>query len=177
MNKAAYLRAFCATTNERNLDRPFSFGAWTYATDGVIALRVPRVDEIPNAGAIDKDSTAAKVSAMPFPADSANGAPTNLCRFPIPTLPAKIFEPCPERVTLGDATCPKTCPECGGTGRVSTVQRVTIGVHDFGSEYLRAMKMFLRGVKTNQPMSGVGRLVFTFEGGSGLLQALKGPLE
>lgn len=38
------LQRFCHPSSEYNIDKPFSRGKWTYATDGRIAIRVPRVE-------------------------------------------------------------------------------------------------------------------------------------
>ena len=55
-NPARDLQPFCSRDKTRTtLTQPFSFGEWTYATDGRIAVRVPRlfdfseVDRAPNA--------------------------------------------------------------------------------------------------------------------------------
>lgn len=37
------LLEFCRPNTMYNIDKPFSRGEWTYATDGVIIIRVPRV--------------------------------------------------------------------------------------------------------------------------------------
>lgn len=164
MSNTKYLGAFCDGTDARGLGKPFSLGSWTYATDGVIALRVPSAEELrPGRG----DNPAQEAAAsLPFPV-----AGSGQCVAPLPELPARIFEECPEqRTMLGK--CGKSCPECGGAGRVAKCQSVQIGVHDFNSEYLRIMKMFLRNVRTNKPATESAKLCFTFDGGSGLLCAL-----
>lgn len=173
MDTAKMLRAFCAATDERRLDLPFSYGAFTYATDLVIAIRVARVAGVETRNATEEGTTAHTLSMQRFPVEGE-------CLFPLPALPARAFEICPERLNFGEAYCKKTCPECGGTGRVVTVQRVQIGVHDFNSEYLRSMKMFLSNVRTDRPQTANGRLAFTFDlaphGGCGMLAAMEGPL-
>lgn len=38
------LLKFCHPSSRHNIDKPFSRGEWTYATDGKIIIRVPRVE-------------------------------------------------------------------------------------------------------------------------------------
>jgi hypothetical protein len=41
------LKPFCGDRHRPEIMEPFSTGAWSYATDGHIAVRVPREDDIP----------------------------------------------------------------------------------------------------------------------------------
>ncbi len=53
------LEDFCATEDDPRwrLHTPFTFGAWSYATDGAIAVRVPALPDYPIAGADHKIAT------------------------------------------------------------------------------------------------------------------------
>lgn len=44
------LQQFCSKEQFRfSLHKPFSFGPFSYATDGIMAVRVPRRDDVPEA--------------------------------------------------------------------------------------------------------------------------------
>ena len=155
-----YLRAFCAHTEERQLHEPFSRGRWTYATDAVIAIRIPRVDRITEKKFI------VGAEELPFPEPKE-------CTLTLPTLPARVFTPCPEMLAVAAKTCARSCPECAGRGKIPTMTRIQIGLNDFNSEYLRTMKMFLRNVRTTRPEKASEALRFVFEGGCGILAPLQ----
>lgn len=100
------LRAFCDTGSERRVvQAPFSLDAWTYATDGSIIVRVPRlpeVAELPN-------------RLLTPPELFANNPPGPLW-YPVPTLPpAPMAVPCSR---CGGKAKP-VCPACHDTGEVS----------------------------------------------------------
>jgi hypothetical protein len=107
------LKLFCSTDPERPyLHRPWSSGEYTYATNGHVLVRVPRIAEVeenkdaPNAAKI-LASVEAQAELVPLP--------------PMDGLPSPVKEDCRSRDGSGikhhdcpDCACP--CWECDGLG-------------------------------------------------------------
>lgn len=102
------LQKFCAADSYRtNINKPFSRGDFTYATNGHIMIRVPRIDSIGEQEISDKfkiiepEKLFAAVKDHPF--------------HLIPDIPPLITKEC---ARCGGSGKLHICPECDGDGVV-----------------------------------------------------------
>jgi hypothetical protein len=138
----AQLQPFCSCDETMGvLCAPFTRGDWTYATDGRICVRVPRLD----------------VAVSPYPSPRAEtvfaGDDFTADWLPMPTLPPydSLFVPCHECDGSGvvewsysfrrecGGRCLKNhpCPICLGQKRVlGAIRRVDIGSRRVSAWYL-----------------------------------------
>lgn len=94
------LQKYCADdTSRTEITKPFTRGEYTYATNGHILIRVPRLPEVTNTSSVD-------IGRLSF-----NGE----VYFPIPDVDPPKYIPCKE---CGGSGVIKTCPECDGEGEV-----------------------------------------------------------
>jgi hypothetical protein len=165
------LQQFCSTEQFRfNLHKPFSYGAFSYASDGIIAIRVARRDDIPEAKEAripeTLDEWFSKLKGAPFESD-------------MPVLPddeeSETMEQCQECDGRGKKhDCPDCecfCDECNGTGVQTTTKEITIDA--FGSIFrLKNLRRVLRlpgieiAVDRVRPLEPI---FFRFNGGDGVL--------
>jgi hypothetical protein len=141
---------------------PFSLNGHTYATNGVIAVRVPRRPDVPE----NKE------------------APKGIERLPWDFSRIK-FGPLPEPKPLPDKCmwcngrgyqhdCPKCrckCEHCDGSGKLPP--EVLIGKAHFGGQYI-AWIQALPGLEIGKPKPAPRPIPFRFKGGEGLLMPMRG---
>lgn len=143
------LEPFCGDA-ARHFDKPFTVGDFSYATDAVIAVRVPRLADVPVL------RSHPDVSIIPFPM-----LPVPLAlSVPVPPLPEREWTHCAECAALLSTKDPegssgflkavreaasRECPYCRGTGRTEKSQpfklpwcNVTVD-----AARLRPIKLFL----------------------------------
>jgi hypothetical protein len=140
-----------------DLSVPFSLNDHTYASNGHIAVRVPRRPDIPEnkkAPNADKrlawDFSRIKFAPMPEPE----------------SLPSECW-PCQGRGyqhMCPDCRC--KCEHCGGSGKLTACVR--IGKTVFDARYIETIQA-LPGLKIGKPPKEPGPLPFRFTGGEGLL--------
>lgn len=99
--KTEILKRFCGTKDNRCIDTPFSQGKFSYATDGFIALRVPKISGI-------RESATPKIEMLPW---SKLGHVDNFVAGP----PLGIAKNCPSCHGKGSVT---SCDECDGAGNL-----------------------------------------------------------
>jgi hypothetical protein len=165
------LKAFCATAPSRPyLHHPFGVDAYTCATDGRVAILVPRQEDLHG--------------TMPPPERTADrvrefiaGADVSFSPAPDMTLPAP---PVPEEEECEDCegrgkehTCPDcecACETCSGTGVVLKVETVstTIGGAILDVALLRRVAG-LPALEFGPTDTGGGAVYFRFSGGFGLI--------
>ena len=167
------LTTFCAEPTDRPMfAKPFSFGEYTYATDGRLAVRISRV---PTIGVHDEtgamcEALFAKVQPCEFKA-----APT--IKFPHRAKSSEDgkCEKCDGSGLLHKCpSCQCRCRDCEGTGKEAIWHEVSFelkGVH-FAGRYLFLLKD-LPGLKFGVP-SAAEPLRFSFDGGDGLLMPKRG---
>lgn len=100
------LQKFCSKTDPKT-NTPFSRGLYTYATDGVILVRVGKMPDIPereNIPAVDKVYSSFNLSVA-----------SREYYHPVPDFPAPKTVYCRK---CGSKGKDYTCPECSGTGKV-----------------------------------------------------------
>ena len=160
------LKRFCSTDEYRqHLHQPWSAGEWTYATNGHIAVRVPRLDGVPEN---DKAPTANILKIFDFQMPPMR--PLNIVE--LPTAEETECEECDGRGrqhTCPDCQCPCPCQKCDGSGVVLGKQCVLIGTTYFDVKYIR----LLFDLRASVPVEIKGNpMPFIFDGGVGVLMAL-----
>ena len=190
------LMKFCGGPDRKAMSTPFSIGSFTYATNGHIMVRIPRLSDIsersdaPNAdGMIEKYFG---YEYFPLPDVS-----------PIKMIPCRDcegtgrFKKCPECDGSGivefendsnsyDFTC-KTCngggkfkegeefdcEKCGGTGKIAERESIETSGRHYDKKYILLLKTLpdckLAFAKNLDPAH------FNFTGGDGLIMALRWP--
>lgn len=101
-----YLYRFCDLEREA-LCAPFSLGEYTYATNGHLLVRVPRLAGVPEWDALNEKA------AVMF--DGIDFATLNAALVEIPDFQQPETEKCPACKGAGKIT---RCPECGGSGYI-----------------------------------------------------------
>ena len=97
------LQKFCGDEDREPISKPFSRGDYTYATNGFLAVRVPRVPDIEE-----------NISAVPQLDDYFMNAPEPESWI-VPVMePVKLID-CPDCGGIGKMN---KCPECDGEGEV-----------------------------------------------------------
>lgn len=102
------LQVFC-NMKKGGQERPFSQGGYTYATDGGMIIRIPRLNTVPEVcGAPDPDT-------LPFWRDRAD----------VKLLPLPSYElPSPKSCSVCEGSgFTEECEECGGSGIISFSSR------------------------------------------------------
>lgn len=168
-------RAFCANDSDirRGLTEPFSIGAYTYATNGHIAVRLPRCEEVPegnedrayNAAAIDKMLSDRIGAQVPTPferklPDIEEGGECELCDGT-----GKGHPDCPD--------CDCDCDDCNGTGEWHKRQRVRFDGYDVDVKYLRMIIMLPEAkIAIGKSERNDWPLLFSFDGGFGVVMPM-----
>lgn len=143
------LRAFCNTGSEHlAVQAPFSLDEWTYATDGSIIVRVPRLPEV---------------------AELPNGllSPHELFAY---TPPGQIWYPVP---TLPPAPMAVPCSRCDGTliERRDEEPPVEFGPALFAPKYIRLLAALPHCEIAPSSANDVCRV--RFDGGDGLVMPMR----
>lgn len=190
----------CAFTDPDNpkICAPFSFGGYSYATNGHILVRVLRLADVPEWDALNEKMTVL-FDAVDLPA--VNAALVEIPDFDQPAPEVCIIckgvgkvSNCPEcdgegEVTLDNdyhsyececLTCfgegkvfgnDAICYACNGTGKKKTFAKVPVGMTFFSSHYLTMLKE-LPGIKVSVT-SELGPQYFKWDGGDGLLMPMR----
>jgi hypothetical protein len=114
------LQKFCDPTRDY-LSKPFSLGDYSYATNGHIALRLPRRDDVKQAQDVRAENAVNHINSY---IDEFQEKPGPMLPIPDGELPARESRPCDFCGGEGKLdhcpTCdqPCDCPECDGTGEI-----------------------------------------------------------
>jgi hypothetical protein len=153
------LMPFCDHEPYRCLDAPFSQGEWTYATNGHIAVRVPRLAEIPE-----------RQGAPPIDVEKVfiDNAATTYEQLPWFDLSPSQCSQCGglgRRHKCPDCEC--ECALCDGSGVAEPI--IEIGRLPFAGKYIRLMRA-LPGIEIGSlPKEEFAPLPFRFSGGEGVV--------
>lgn len=169
------LQQFCGATGGRAyLAKPFTVGAFTYATNGHIMVRVERQPDAPE---LPADCPLKNPDAPLKGIDAATFAPP-------PAFKMTRFEPeevacedCDERGREHD--CPKCeciCVACNGTGKETTRDERSTECEGiiFALTYARQM-LSLPGIEIAPPHKE-NPWLFRFDGGVGAIMPMRGAL-
>lgn len=160
-----FLLKFCGRDPRRqNLHKPWSRGEWTYATDGRVAIRVPRISSI------EENPSAPAAETLPFGDETTPFAPAPEIKISLNTSPC---EDCDGRGYLHDCpTCECACSFCEGTGDVLEKQTIGIGPATFNAKYIKRIQI-LPGLRFG-PADKANAMPFRFDGGGeGLVMPMR----
>lgn len=193
MNEMINLQEFCNREQEY-FGKPFSVGKYTYATDQVIVIRIPRVEGFsenkvfPNVVTIFKNLPSVK-NFIDIPAyenheifckECMGEGSISECLKCGGTGKVDCFE-CGQSMDCKDCdgtgkvpNGPKECDVCGGTGTMIASQYIEIsnGV-DVSSYYLELLKGLPNIKLSDECQNWMVPVYFKFDGGDGLLMPLK----
>jgi hypothetical protein len=168
------LKHFCSTEEwQTYLHTPFSFGEFSYATNGHIAVRVARRADVPEAD--EKQTKPAETLVKAF-AKAEKQRPLPIS-FKLPDQPEKIeCEKChgDGRPDHDCPTCECTCEECDGTGWTWPRQRIRFDGFDADAKYLRMIAALPEAKIALEKCQewGTDPVYFTFAGGDGVLMTM-----
>ena len=157
----SYLEKFCSTLENRvSLATPWSEGDSTYACDGRVIIRVPRLPDVPERTDAPKNSDKNLFSGLPY----------ELPFLAVPTPEAADYIHCLSCKGSGECTCKDcdaahSCGKCKGEGVV--LSRTNVGTHAFNTRTLRLISQLPNSewqVKADET-----RVYFKFEGGDGII--------
>lgn len=164
------LTPFCARETGSPLAAPWTDGAFTYATDACILLRVPACQDVPAA-----PSPVTTSADEMFKSFAAPHAPK------LEALPASVekiapLKTCPgchgSGAVLTGKGKPAICPLCEGEKQVVNRRAVQIGEWRFAAHYLARLAT-LPGIRIAPPGKKLAPLFFVFDGGEGLLMPVR----
>lgn len=168
------LRSFCAGNELRPVTcRPWSVGDHSYATDGAIAVRVARSEDVPPP---EKDIT--KTATM---LDGWLAATADVDRVSLPhveIVPGKrwICEKCDGRGYAHDCPeCTCECDDCDGGYRYQHVIVMWRGMQV--KARIWQLIAALPNSKIATRLSPAGHIAFSFDGGSGICMPMRVPLD
>jgi hypothetical protein len=169
MTQTIDLQSFCSIDSNR-MDKPFSIGEYTYATNGHISIRVPRdpsVDEIDNPVAIEKAFASFNSEGMRPLKNAIPDAPKAKQERCVLCLGTGIEHDCPE--------CKHSCGECDGAGWTTEIikESVMIDGKFFDASFIRKISI-LPFLIINLHQQYEGAMGFQFDGGFGLVMPLRG---
>lgn len=159
-----WMLAFCAKPRDRKdmLDAPFTQGDWTYATDGIVGVRISRKILLLGTQAPDLG----KVFAAQFAAQSFYPAPT--IHLPDHKLTVMRCDHCYDGKHHDCPDCECECSNCNGTGRETRDNDSRASVtFPFGSFQRSIVRRVWRlpGLKIAADVLAPAALPFTFDGG------------
>lgn len=171
------LKAFCATEPWRpQLSEPWSAGERTYASDGFVMVRVPRIAEVPYVTDIFAfEDTRSKGNRIFDDAKKADHTPR-------PLIIAYTLPPPEEcRWCEGSGKEPEPwplefvdCDECDGSGQEVPAASVTIGGVPFDARYIARIAA-LPGVRIAESPIPEKPCPFDFEDGEGVVMPRLSP--
>jgi hypothetical protein len=128
------LKRFCGTRDFRDyLNAPFSLGEWTYACDGIIAVRIPRIDAV-----AERELPKSMLKLLPnyFTKEFSEWVP-------VPTVTIRPYENCDICYGTTEIECNlghiHDCDACEGTGKqlgYTFDHKTMIGDTCFADKYL-----------------------------------------
>jgi len=108
------------------LHHPFSVGKWSYATNGHIAVRVPRLADVEvNRAAPNVEKLFAQTEQLEF-------VPVPVCESP-PDVKCML---CDGSGLIQDGDDREDCSDCGATGKVECHDGLAVGNARFQKRYL-----------------------------------------
>jgi hypothetical protein len=165
------LKAFCHPERYK-LQTPFSEGDYTFATDGLMCVRVPRLEDVP-----ERENAPMNMLKNVFDPNPSQGAFVPLGLYEIPGL--KGNQRCEVCGGQGQHLCNKcetlhNCGKCDGQGEVGESPiAVTIGRHRVSHLLLNRIKALPAVWIAENANSDEQGLTFRFHGGDGIVMPIR----
>lgn len=170
------LRSFC-TGNERRpvTCRPWSVGAHSYATNGHIIVRVPRLDDVPPPDDPKIEKTAAQIDEWLAKLASVPRDPVP--RFELPKGKTWSCDKCDGRGTEHDCpSCECECDECESGTCHQPVMIAWRGTHISGDMWRLIAALPGSMLAASPPLPPImDHVSFVFDGGSGIVMPMRNP--
>lgn len=174
------LKTFCGL-DRPHLKEPWTWGAWTYATDAAIVIRVPGlidVQQLPvehvSQAKVDKvfetDPSDGNFLPMPQPPPDGWGLVCTVCDG------RKVCKKfcCPECGGISEVSAELVCTNCNGCGRLLDQFPVQFQRHLLNARLLQGL-LILCNVQLAQNKSDKSEaLSIRFDGGEGRLMPMRG---
>lgn len=161
------LTPFLSTDETREaMMTPFSYGTFTYATDGRIIVRVDRRADIPERNNAPKQVQIEDIFRKATGADWME----------VPTLPTPILEKCLACGGHGKIEWEKQtyeCEECEGKGSNRKLIPVDICAQQFSDEYLEKIKSLPGAMIAPSITREAKPMPFCFDGGRGVMMPMR----
>lgn len=158
------LQQFCSTNpNWPYLHKPWSRGEFTYATNGYIIIRLPRLADVP------ENEKAPDPEEKVFPSIIDQIATKQIPEFNMPEIENDECGWCEGRGTKHACRrCDCNCEQCNGTG--NTLQKVSIELfgHIFNAHYIK-MIAILPNARLAIGANYMMLTKFEFDGGMGAI--------
>lgn len=159
------LQRFCSTDETRHaITKPFTRGDWTYATDGRIAVRVPKLDGLSD---IDYAKTIDAIFSTPLT--------TGFMEVDTVKVPAEKRNTCSTcggegsyPINIGGTVEKCECNNCDGEGKIDKIETIIFGTQWTSTHYL-GLVASIPGVKLACNPDQYDKLWFIFDGGCGVL--------
>ncbi|MCK9361657.1 hypothetical protein M0Q28_05570 [Patescibacteria group bacterium] len=163
------LKKFCAAADGSRINlHPWSKGEYSYATNGHIIARVPRLADVP-----ERDGALSTDYLFPYADPPAWFALSDIELAKVKTVDCSE---CDGDGEVRHEECPDCdghpCPDCDGTGKVTPMQPVAVGNSHYQLAYLLILKA-LPNCKIGPNVNPMYQAPFTFDGGDGLLMPMK----
>jgi hypothetical protein len=165
------LKKFCSTDPTRPyIAEPFSFGEFTYATNGYVVVRVARVMD---ASEGREPMSAEVLSKALNPACAPSFVSLAGIVLPLDETPAADCINCEGE---GDVECDECghshkCEACKGVGFTGSRRSISVGGVLFDAKYIEQINELPRVEIDAQPVDGAP-MCFRFDGGIGALMPL-----
>jgi len=158
---------FCSKNPTRfSINSPYSFGEYTYATDGYIIIRLPKIDDI------KENPEAPDPSKIFFGRGSEKTIPID---FEIPFVRTEIEKCFCVHDECSTCSCTENCENCDGKGSVTYKVGKPVKIKDacFNPYYFTLIKELPEVTIQETPLSSEAPLYFLFKGGDGLLMPIR----
>src|SRR5271166_6020370 len=151
--------------------RPWSRGEFTYATNGHIMVRIPRLAEVPERS----DGPDVESKVMPLLADQTETAP--LPAYELPKVDKDECLTCNGRGLIhGCPDCKCKCYDCDGTGAVRVKVSIELSGAIYDADYIELLRTTLSGLRFSVRPPKEGPAKFSFDGGGvGAIMPMSSP--
>lgn len=173
----AILREFCNGDERRPITcRPWSVGDYSYATNGHIIVRIPRIADVPPPDDAKIEKTAQQIDE--WLAKLADAKRDPVPRLDIPKGKSWRCDKCDGRGTEHDCRdCGCECDECDGTGTChQTVMVAWRGTHINRNMWRLIAALPGSTIAASPPLPPVmDHVSFAFDGGQGIVMPMRKP--
>lgn len=170
------LRGFCAGDERRPITcRPWSVGEYSYATNGLIIVRVPRLVDVPPPDDQKIEKTAAQIDEWLQKLEATTRTPVP--RFEVPKGKSWTCDKCEGRGTEHDCPdCNCECDECEGGTCHQPVMVAWRGTYISRDMWRLIAALPGSQIAASPPLPPImDHVSFAFDGGVGIVMPMRKP--